>query len=132
MPKTLNDWIGGILKAGSVATMLGTIITWIDSLAWLHDAKYVWLIMFLLFTFFLALWAIDRYIRQEIVTPIRDMTTALQKLEKTSTSLTCAIGTQSNKVEGLDGRIVSTYEFIRQSLDTLLKRIPAPPKTPPE
>lgn len=122
MTKTLKDWIAMLSLIMNLASLfIGHVIP----PAW-QQAITAWRFFFGLSVIVLVIWAFDRY----VLGPIREATAALSKLEETAKSLTCAVGTQSNRVDALDGKLASFYESISTRLDLLLKRIPPlPPKT---
>lgn len=135
MPKTMKDWVALLL---GLASLVMFVTGHLVPSAWLEGLG-AWRFVSCLFVFSLICWAIDRYIERQIVTPIREATAALSKLQESTTralstledtnqKLVTAVGHQSNTVVALDGKIGGTYEYIRQSLETLLKRLPPPPK----
>lgn len=135
MPKTMKDWVALLVGVATLVMLVsGRLVppTWLEGIG-------AWRFVFCLFIFGLVCWAIDHYVERQIVMSIREATAALKKLEESTTrmlstlddtakKLTTIVGHQNNTVVALDGKIGATYEYIRQSLETLLKRFPPPPK----
>ncbi len=78
-----------------------------------------WQWVFFLCLIYLLGWSVDRY----IITPIKEATAALRELQRSAAELGTVIGQQSNTVGALDGKISTTYEYIRQCLVDIQQRI---------